>query len=128
MDLTISDVPEDLEIRLRESLAHRPMRRLLIGEDLLEGQRKCIALAGLPSQSWRSSRWILPGELVRRRQTDFLLERKREYLQEVWHSYEVMFEGLALDESGWRPYLLEPKSPRRWLDYLKIRNRFSMTR
>jgi len=124
VDLTISDLPEDLETRLRESLAHRQIHRLLIGEDLLAGQRRCLALGGMPSLSWRGSRWSLPGELVRRRQTDFLLERKREYLQEVWHSYEVMFEGLALEESGWRPFLLESKSPRRWIDYLKIRNRF----
>lgn len=124
MDVTISDLPEDLESRLRGSLADREMRRLLIGEDLLMSQRKSVALGGLPSLSWRGSRWILPGELVRRRQADFLLVRKREYLQEVWQSYEVMFQGLELENSGYRPYLLESKCPRRWVDYLRIRNRF----
>lgn len=124
VDVTISDLPEDLESRLRGSLADREMRRLLIGEDLLMSQRKSVALGGLPSLSWRGSRWILPGELVRRRQADFLLVRKREYLQEVWQSYEVMFQGLELENSGYRPYLLESKCPRRWVDYLRIRNRF----
>ncbi|CAG7846770.1 SubName: Full=Uncharacterized protein {ECO:0000313/EMBL:CCA74108.1} [Serendipita indica DSM 11827] len=32
--------------------------------------------------------------------------RKREYLMEAYHSYSIMFDGLALENSAFRPYLL----------------------
>ena len=32
--------------------------------------------------------------------------RKREYLHEAYHSYHLMFQGMELENSGFRPYLL----------------------
>jgi hypothetical protein len=116
VDLTITELPQDLAMRLKERLStDRKMKRMMIGESLRESK-----MMHVPCQSVSSVRgWRVPGGMVRRRQAEWSLTRKQEYLREAWQSYEVMFEGLELEESGYRPWLLGSKCPRHWLDYLR---------
>ena len=117
-DITITDLPTDLEAQLRDALvrSRRPIRRLMIGEGLGASLQATVpSEAPIPMPRG----WFLPGEWVRRQRAEFLCARKRQYLMEVWQSYEVMFDGLALEQSGYRPCLLT-KCPRRWVDYLRV--------
>lgn len=117
MDLTITDMPKDLEVVLRESLADRKMRRLMVGAGLLMSRTAYVPteLYVAPSRGW-----AVPGEWVRQRQAEWQSARKRDYLLEVWQSYEVMFSGLSLEQSGYRPILVDERCPRSWLDYLRV--------
>lgn len=89
----------------------------MVGESLLRSK-----MTHVPTDSYVPTQrgWTVPGEWVRQRQAEWQSTRKREYLLEAWQSYEVMFEGLALAESGYRPCLLNEKCPRSWMDYLRV--------
>ena len=123
VDITITDLPEDLELHLRQVLEKRDMRRLMVGGNLLASRLTQVPLE-VDTVRYLGQRWVLPGEWVRRQQTEFMRAQKRDYLLELWQSYEVMFEGLALAESGYRPLLAESRCPRRWMDYLRMRDAF----
>lgn len=118
VDLTITDLPCDLSLRLTDTiLVGRPMKRLLVGESLYRSQA-----AHVPPENPRPGRsrgWGMPGSMVRREQAEWALTRKHQYLRDAWLSYELSFQGLALEESGYRPWLLNSKCPRSWVDYLR---------
>ena len=120
VDLTITELPRDLAVRLKAQLtASRKMRRMMVGE-----RRQVDKANHAPTESGNEiggggRRWRVPGGMVRRRQAEWLMTRKEEYLREVWQSYDVMFEGLELEESGYRPRLLNWKCPMKWVDYLR---------
>ena len=120
VDVTITDLPIGLESRLRKCLTDRKMRRLMVGESLANSKSIHVPSPTNPFESARSGGWVVPGEWVRQRQVEWLSTRRREYLLEAWQSYEVMFHGLSLAQSGYRPGLLNEKCPRSWLDYLRV--------
>lgn len=117
VDLTITELPQDLATRLKAELgSQRKMKRLMVGDSLHASKSDHVPLE---SYSSTPRGWSVPGGMVRRRQAEWSLTRKQDYLREAWQSYAVMFEGLELAESGYRPWLLSSKCPRNWLDYLR---------
>ncbi|TDL27227.1 hypothetical protein BD410DRAFT_408391 [Rickenella mellea] len=117
-DLTITDLPWDVaEWLTGEVLADRAMRRVLVGESLRASQAEHV-----PGDSARNpwvKRWQMPGAMLRREQEEWALTRKQQYLRDAWLSYELNFQGLALEECGYRPWLMTSKCPRSWVDYLR---------
>ena len=63
--------------------------------------------------------WTLPGGRLRRKQAEWRRSQKTQYLRDAWQSYEVMFQGLELESSGYRPWYSAAKCPRSWTDYFR---------
>ncbi len=99
--------------------SRRPeMKRLFMGESLQQSEEAYVPLDS-PRKDFRRPRWSLPMGMLRREQRDWLLTCKEQYLREAWRSSELTFQGLALEQSGYRQWLVNSKCPSQWSEYLR---------
>lgn len=104
IDVALTDLPSSVATILLEGMqATRTIKRVMFGKT--ERVERNARVPRFPPLDAVVTTGTLFSEYERSK-AQWAFQRKREYLLEAYESYIVMFQGLELEKSAFRPYLL----------------------
>jgi hypothetical protein len=107
VDVALTNFPSTVSRHLLDGMqSSRVIKRALFGKE--ERLLRNSVVPRYPPLSALVNPSTIFGEYERLK-IQWAFIRKREYLLEAYHSYHVMFAGMELEDSGFRPYLLPRK-------------------